>query len=64
VRQAVERLALISVHPTAAVLNHSGEVSTSSYYVRPTEPEDVEAIEADPRTRGARRLARKQRARS
>lgn len=60
VRQAVERLALISVHPTAAVLNHSGDVSTSSYYVRPTD----EAIEADTRTRRARRSERKQRARS
>jgi len=60
VRQAVERLALISVHPTAAVLNHSGDVSTSSYYVRPTD----EVIEADTRTRRARRSERKQRARS
>jgi polysaccharide biosynthesis transport protein len=60
VRQAVERLALISVHPTAAVLNHSGDVSTSSYYARPTD----EAIEADTRTRRARRSERKQRARS
>jgi Mrp family chromosome partitioning ATPase/capsular polysaccharide biosynthesis protein len=53
VRAAVERLALISVKPTAAVLNHSSEVSRSSYYVRPNEP--------DVQTRGARRLARKQR---
>jgi capsular exopolysaccharide synthesis family protein len=35
VRAAVERLGLISVKPTAAVLNHSTEVSRSSYYVRP-----------------------------
>jgi capsular exopolysaccharide synthesis family protein len=59
VRQAVERLALISVQPTAAVLNHSGEVSRSSYYVRPT---DQDAL--DQGTRKARRRARKQRARS
>jgi tyrosine-protein kinase len=56
VRQAVERLALISVRPTAAVLNHSTEVSRSGYYVRPTD--------ADPQTRSARRRERKQRARS
>jgi capsular exopolysaccharide synthesis family protein len=61
VRQAVERLALISVRPTAAVLNHSTEVSRSSYYVRPTEQE---ALEPDAATRSARRLTRKQRARS
>jgi Mrp family chromosome partitioning ATPase len=53
VRAAVERLALISVKPTAAVLNHSSEVSRSSYYVRPNEP--------DIQTRSTRRLARKQR---
>ena len=52
VRHAVERLALISVKPTASVLNHSGGVSRSSYYVRPTE---------DPQSRSQRRLARKQR---
>jgi tyrosine-protein kinase len=52
VRHAVERLALISVKPTASVLNHSGGVSRSSYYVRPTE---------DPESRSQRRLARKQR---
>jgi capsular exopolysaccharide synthesis family protein len=52
VRHAVERLALISVTPTASVLNHSGGVSRSSYYVRPTE---------DPESRSQRRLARKQR---
>ena len=37
VRAAVERLELISVKPTAAVLNYSVGVSSSSYYVRPTE---------------------------
>jgi capsular exopolysaccharide synthesis family protein len=47
VRQAVERLGLISVKPTAAVLNYSPEVSSSSYYVRPTE--------ADAETRSSRR---------
>ena len=59
VRSAVERLALISVRPTAAVLNHSTEVSSSSYYARPTE--QGEEPEADARTRSERRLARKQR---
>lgn len=57
VRAAVERLALISVRATAAVLNHSGEVSRSSYYVRPTEQE----LGQDAKTRSARRLARRQR---
>jgi polysaccharide biosynthesis transport protein len=52
VRQAVERLALISVQPIAAVLNHSGGVSRSSYYVRPTD---------DPETRSQRRRTRKER---
>ena len=47
VRAAVERLALISVKPTAAVLNHSSEVSRSSYYVRPNEP-DVQTRSAAP----------------
>jgi len=61
VRQAVERLALISVRATAAVLNHSTEVSRSSYYVRPTEQD---GLEPDAQTRSARRRARKQRARS
>lgn len=57
VRAAVERLALISVRPTAAVLNYSAGVGSSSYYVRPTEPE----LEPDRQTRSARRRARKQR---
>jgi capsular exopolysaccharide synthesis family protein len=51
VRAAVERLELISVKPTAAVLNYSVDVGRSSYYVRPTEP--------DAETRSARRRARK-----
>lgn len=41
VRTAVERLDLISVKLTACVLNHSGEVSTSSYYVRPSDEEEA-----------------------
>jgi succinoglycan biosynthesis transport protein ExoP len=57
VRQSVERLALISVRPTAAVLNHSTEVSRSSYYVRPTEQD----LDPDAHARTTRRLARKQR---
>ena len=57
VRQSVERLALISVRPTAAVLNHSTEVSRSSYYVRPTEQD----LDPDAQSRTTRRLARKQR---
>ncbi len=40
VRTAVERLDLISVKLTACVLNHSGEVSASSYYVRPSDEEE------------------------
>ena len=50
VRAAVERLELISVKPTAAVLNYSVDVSSSSYYVRPTES-DVETRRASRRTR-------------
>jgi succinoglycan biosynthesis transport protein ExoP len=65
VRAAVERLGLISVRPTAAVLNHSTEVVRSSYYVRPTDGE-VEKVQEpeqqdEARTRAARRIARKQR---
>ena len=36
VRTAVERLELISVKPTAAVLNYSPSVRSSSYYVQPS----------------------------
>jgi receptor protein-tyrosine kinase len=36
VRAAVERLELISVKPTAAVLNYSPSVRSSSYYVQPS----------------------------
>jgi receptor protein-tyrosine kinase len=35
VRTAIERLQLISVKPTAAVLNYSQTVRSSSYYMRP-----------------------------
>jgi receptor protein-tyrosine kinase len=59
VRTAVERLKLISVRPTAAVLNHSTEVSRSSYYVRPTDGDAQEQVDA--KTRAAQRMARKQR---
>jgi len=51
VRAAVERLELISVKPTAAVLNYSVAVRPSSYYIQPTE-EKAEKIPAR-RKRGA-----------
>ena len=51
VRQAVERLGLISVKPIAAILNYSVAVRRSSYYVRPTSEEDEAAKERDARTR-------------
>jgi len=58
-RTAVERLALISVKPTAAILNYSVAVRRSSYYVRPTSEEDEAAKELKarslPETRGAAR---------
>jgi capsular exopolysaccharide synthesis family protein len=43
VRTAVERLALISVKPTAAVLNYSSAVRASSYYVQPTADDEAGA---------------------
>lgn len=46
VRTAVERLALISVRPTAAVLNYSTAVRASSYYVQPSGEEPAEKIPA------------------
>jgi tyrosine-protein kinase len=49
VRQAVERLGLISVTPTAAILNYSDAIRRSSYYVRPTSEEDEAAKERDAR---------------
>ena len=51
VRQAVERLGLISVTPTAAILNYSVAVRRSSYYVRPTSEEDEAAKKRDARSR-------------
>ena len=57
VRAAVERLELISVKPTAAVLNYSVGVSSSSYYVRPTES-DVETRSAGASHPEARDAAR------
>jgi len=53
VRAAVERLELISVRPTAVVLNHSVDVSRSSYYVRPTEDADTPSARRRTRKRGA-----------
>jgi len=57
VRMAVERLELISVKPTAAVLNYSPKVRGSSYYVRPTGEDEPEKLRARrlSGTRGARR---------
>jgi len=46
VRTAVERLELISVKLTATVLNHSDSVSSSSYYVRPTDEDEAEKLRA------------------
>jgi polysaccharide biosynthesis transport protein len=54
VRAAIDRLALISVRPTAAVLNYSQSVRGSSYYVRPSE--DAEQLQSRrTRSRGAAR---------
>jgi receptor protein-tyrosine kinase len=57
VRTAVERLELISVKLTAAVLNHSGEVSSSSYYVRPSDEDEAKKLRTRrlPEKRGAAR---------
>ena len=46
VRAAVERLALINVRSTAAVLNYSAAVRASSYYVQPSGEEPAEKIPA------------------
>jgi tyrosine-protein kinase len=56
-RQAVERLGLINVRPTAAVLNYSTAVRASSYYVQPSGEESAEKIPARrlPEKRGAAR---------
>jgi len=56
-RQAVDRLGLINVVPTAAVLNYSTAVRASSYYVQPSGEESAEKIPARrlPEKRGAAR---------
>jgi receptor protein-tyrosine kinase len=56
-RQAVDRLGLINVVPTAAVLNYSTAVRASSYYVQPSGEESAERIPARrlPEKRGAAR---------
>lgn len=56
VRTAVERLGLINVRLTAAVLNYSTAVRSSSYYVQPTGDESTEQVAA---ARSARRLSEK-----
>jgi len=58
VRAAVERLGLINVQPTAAVLNYSAAVRASSYYVQPTGEESTEKIPA-PRLSEKRGAARR-----
>lgn len=54
VRTAIERLELISVRPTAAVLNYSQSVRGSSYYMKPS-GKDADRLPARriSRTRGA-----------
>jgi capsular exopolysaccharide synthesis family protein len=60
VRAAIERLDLISVKPTAAVLNYSTAVRGSSYYVRPTGEDEGEASTPQlSEKRGAARRARR-----
>jgi capsular exopolysaccharide synthesis family protein len=54
VRAAVERLELISVKPTAAVLNYSPSVRSSSYYVQPSS-EDAETPRLSEKRGAARR---------
>ena len=56
VRAAVDRLGLINVRLTAAVLNYSTAVRASSYYVQPTSEESAEQM---PAARSARRLSEK-----
>ena len=46
VRAAVERLDLISVTPTAAVLNYSTAVRASSYYVQPSGEDSAKKLPA------------------
>jgi receptor protein-tyrosine kinase len=57
VRQAIERLELISVKPTAAVLNYSRTVRGSSYYIRARE-DGAERLSASRRS-SSRRAARR-----
>jgi tyrosine-protein kinase len=60
VRAAIERLDLISVKPTAAVLNYSLAVRGSSYYVRPTgEDEDEGSTPQLSEKRGAAQRVRR-----
>jgi len=60
VRAAMERLDLISVKPTAAVLNYSSGVRGSSYYVRPTgEDEGTQSAARLSEKRGTPRRARR-----
>ena len=62
VRAAVERLALINVQPTAAVLNYSTDVRASSYYVQPTGEESAGKLPAQqlaPRRGAARSRSRR-----
>lgn len=53
VRAAVERLELISVKPTAAVLNYSDAVRPSNYYIQPRDETDGDKAVS------ARRLSKK-----
>lgn len=55
VRAAVERLGLISVKPTAAVLNYSTGVKTSNYYVQPTGEDEAKPTRRLSARRGAAR---------
>jgi len=48
VRTAVERLRLISVTPTAAVLNYSSAVASSGYYVQPGAEERTKELRRRP----------------
>jgi Mrp family chromosome partitioning ATPase len=59
VRAAIERLDLISVKLTAAVLNYSLAVRGSSYYVRPTGEDEAEPAPQLSEKRGAARRTRR-----
>jgi receptor protein-tyrosine kinase len=58
VRTAIDRLALISVRPIAAVLNYSRGVGTSSYYINPGEGEVAPAKRRRGNARPRRTAAR------